>query len=112
MYSLSPLELQTLRDFIDKHLSIGLIHPTSSPHGAPVLFIKKKDGSLRLTVDYRALNRITRKDRYPLPLTADLLDAPRKARVYTRIDLRCNIFSTIHVCAYLLRPSGLIGTIT
>jgi len=88
MYSLSPLELQTLRDFIDKHLSIGLIRPTSSPHGAPVLFIKKKDGSLRLCVDYRALNRITRKDRYPLPLTADLLDAPRKARVYTKIDLR------------------------
>ena len=88
MYSLSPLELTTLRDFIDKHLSIGLIRPTNSPHGAPVLFIKKKDGSLRLCVDYRALNSITKKDRYPLPLTADLLDAPRRARVYTKIDLR------------------------
>ena len=88
IYSLSQLELSTLRDFIDKHVSIGLIRPTRSSHGAPVLFIKKKDGSLRLCVDYRALNRITKKDRYPLPLTSDLLDAPRKARIYTKIDLR------------------------
>jgi len=88
MYSLSPLELQTLQDFIDKHLSIGLIHPTSSPHGASILVIKKKDGSLQLCVDYQALNCITRKDQYPLPLTANLLDAPWKAWVYTKIDLR------------------------
>ena len=64
MYSSSPLELQTLQDFIDKHLSIGLIHRTSSPHSAPILFIKKKDGSLWLCVDYRALNCITQKDWY------------------------------------------------
>ena len=88
MYSLSPSELWTLREFLDEHLSLGFIRPTSSPHGAPVLFVKKKDGSLRLCVDFRGLNRITKKDRYPLPLISDLLDAPGKARIYTKIDLR------------------------
>ncbi|KAJ3560359.1 hypothetical protein NP233_g10892 [Leucocoprinus birnbaumii] len=88
IYSLSPSELEALREFIDEHLSIGFIRPTSSPHGAPVLFVKKKDGSLRLCVDFRGLNRITKKDRYPLPLISDLLDSPRKARIYTKIDLR------------------------
>jgi len=88
IYSLSAVELQTLREFIDEHLRIGFIRPTRSPCGAPVLFIKKKDGSLRLCVDFRGLNKITRKDRYPIPLVADLLDAPKKARIYTKIDLR------------------------
>jgi len=60
----------------------------SLPHGALVLFIKKKDGSLRLCIDFRSLNKITKKDRYPLPLISDLLDSPRKARIYTKIDLR------------------------
>src|SRR5271168_2130550 len=72
MYSLSQSELATLREFIDEHLRIGFIRSTTSPHGAPVLFIKKKDGSLRLCVDFRGLNKITRKDRYPLPFISDL----------------------------------------
>ena len=88
IYSLSHTELQALREFVDEHIRIGFIRPTTSPHGAPVLFVKKKDGSLRLCVDYRGLNKITKKDRYPLPLLSDLLDAPRKASVYTKIDLR------------------------
>ena len=88
MYSLSPSELRTLREFLDEHLSLGFIRPTSSPHGAPVLFVKKKDGSLRLCVDFRGLNCITKKDRYPLPLILDLLDTPGKARIYTKINLR------------------------
>ena len=58
IYSLSPHELQTLREFIDKHLANGLIRPTHSPSGALVLFIKKKDGSLRLCVDFRGLNNV------------------------------------------------------
>ena len=69
-------------------MSIGFIRPSSSPHGAPVLFVRKKDGSLRLCVDYRGLNKITKKDRYPLPLISDLLQTAGKARVYTTIDLR------------------------
>ena len=87
IYSVSPSELEALRKFIDEHLNIGFIRPSKSPHGAPVLFVRKKDGSLRLCVDFRALNKITKRDRYPLPLLTDLLDAPRKARVYTKIDL-------------------------
>ena len=88
IYSLSKIELDTLRDYIEENLRSGFIWPSNSPCGAPVLFVKKKDGSLRLCVDYRGLNKITRKDRYPLPLVSDLLDAPRKARIYTKIDLR------------------------
>jgi hypothetical protein len=67
---------------------MGFIRPSKSSHGAPVLFVKKKDGSLRLCVDFRGLNKISKKDRYPLPLITDLLNAPRKARLYTKIDLR------------------------
>ena len=88
MYSLSETETKVLREFLDEHLASGFIHLSRSPHGAPVLFVKKRDGSLRLCVDFRGLNKITQKDRYPLPLITDLLDAPRKACIYTKIDLR------------------------
>ena len=88
IYSLSQAELSALRDFIDKNLKANFIYPSRSSHGAPILFVKKKDGTLRLCVDYRGLNRITKKDRYPLPLIADLLDAPGRARIYTKLDLR------------------------
>ena len=59
-----------------------------SPHGAPVLFTKKKDGGLRLCIDFRGLNKISKKDRYPLPFISDLLSTAGKAHVYTTIDLR------------------------
>jgi len=85
---LSKFEQETLKEFIDKNLTNGFIHLTLSPHGAPVLFVKKKDGSLRLCVDFRGLNKITKKDRYPLLLISNLLDSPRKARIYTKIDLQ------------------------
>ena len=87
IYSLSLHELQTLREFIYEHLANGLIHPTYSPSRAPVLF-KKKDGSLRLCVNFQGLNKITKKDQYPLPQITDLLDSPRKARFYSKINLR------------------------
>ena len=76
IYSLSQEELAALHKFIDKNLATGFICPSHSPCGAPVLFIRKKDGSLRLCVDFRGLNRISKKDRYPLPLISNLLDAP------------------------------------
>ena len=88
MYSLSQSELQTLREFVDENLRIGFIRPTNSPHGAPVLFTRNSNGSLRLCVDYRGLNRISKKDRYPLPLISDLLSTAGKARLYTTLDLR------------------------
>ena len=88
IYSLSNSELGTLREFIDKHLNISFIQLSRSSHGTPILFVKKKDGSLRLCVDFRSLNKVTKKDRYPLPLIMDLLDAPQKARIYTKINLQ------------------------
>jgi len=88
IYSLSKFEQEALKEFINENLTNGFICSTSSSHGAPVLFVKKKDGSLRLCIDFRGLNKITKKDRYPLPLISNLLDSPRKARIYTKIDLR------------------------
>jgi len=87
IYSLSKFEQETLKEFIDENLTNGFICSTSSSHRAPVLFIKKKDGSLWLCVDFCGLNKITKKDQYPLPLISDLLDSPRKACIYTKIDL-------------------------
>ena len=88
IYSLSNSELGTLWEFIDEHLNISFIWPSRSSHGAPILFVKKRHGSLWLCVDFRSLNKVTKKDCYPLPLITDLLDAPRKARIYTKIDLQ------------------------
>jgi len=87
IYSLSASEQEALKKFIEENLNTGFIRPTSSPHGILVLFVKKKDGLLYLCVDFRRLNRISKKDCYPLPLISDLLDSPRKAQVYSKIDL-------------------------
>jgi len=88
IYSLLALELQILHEFLDENLRTGIICPSNSPCGVPVLFMKKKDGSLRLCVDYRGLNKLTQKDRYPISLLSDLLDAPNKAQIYSKIDLK------------------------
>ena len=93
-YSLLAFEQEALKEFIEENLNTGFIQPTSSLHSIPVLFIKKKDGSLRLCVDFRGLNRISKKDRYPLPLISDLLDSPRKARIYSKIDL-CHAYHLV-----------------
>jgi hypothetical protein len=88
IYPLSEFELKTLREFIDGNFETGFIHPSNSPFRAPVLFIKKKDGSLWLCVDFRRLNTITQKDKYSLSLTSELLDTPSRAKVFTKIDLK------------------------
>jgi len=98
IYSLSALELQTLREFLDENLRTGIIRPSQSSKGAPVLFVRKKNRALRLCVDYRGLNRITQKDKYPIPLVMDLLDAPKRARVYSKIDLR-NAYHLVRIAA-------------
>ena len=87
IYSLSEVEQFALCQFIDENLANHFIRPSQSPSGAPILFIKKKDGSLCLVVDYCGLNRITKKDRYPLLLIPNLLDCLRSTRVFTKIDL-------------------------
>lgn len=74
IYNLSEKELEALREYLDENLKKGFIRPSESPAGAPILFVKKKDGSLRMCVDYRGINKITIKNRYPLPLIAELLD--------------------------------------
>ena len=88
IYSMSQAGLKTLQEFLDDHIATGFIRPSQSPHGALVLFAKKKDGSLHLCIDFRRLNKITKKDCYPLPLIADLLDTPGKAWIYTKMDLQ------------------------
>jgi len=85
---LSKFKQKTLKEFIDKNLTNGFIRLTLLPHGTPVLFVKKKDGSLWLCVNFHRLNRITKKDRYPLSFISNLLNSPRKARIYTKIDLQ------------------------
>jgi hypothetical protein len=85
---MSEPESKALREYIDENLAKGFIRHSKSSAGAPVLFVKKKDGSLRLCVDYRGLNRITAKNKYPLPLISALLDRLRPAKVLTKIDLR------------------------
>src|ERR1700741_1667881 len=85
---MSAKELEALREFIQDMLEKGLIQSSISNAGAPVLFAKKKDGSLRLCVDYRGLNRVTKKNRYPLPLINNMLDRLGKAKYFSKIDLR------------------------
>ena len=96
MYSLSQSELTTLQEFIDKHLRIGFIRPTNSPHRAPVLFVQKKDGSLRLCVNFRGLNKISKKDQYPLPFISNLLTSTGKACIYTALDLH-HAYHLVHI---------------
>jgi hypothetical protein len=88
IYQLSEKELQALRKQLDKDLARGFIEPSTSPAAAPVIFTAKKSGELRMCVDYRGLNAITIKNRYPLPLINELFDRLRSARYFTRVDLR------------------------
>ena len=85
---MSPLELEEAKKQIESMLEHGFVRPSDSPHGAPVLFVPKKDGSLRFCIDYRWLNKKTVKNRYPLPLPEELFDRLGRARVFSKIDLR------------------------
>ncbi|KAL2250218.1 UNVERIFIED_CONTAM: Retrovirus-related Pol polyprotein from transposon [Sesamum indicum] len=87
-YRMAPSELKELKKQLEELLDKGFIRPSISPWGAPVLFVKKKDGSMRFCVDYRQLNRITIKNKYPLPRIDDLLDQLKGATVFSTIDLR------------------------
>ncbi|CAN6710507.1 unnamed protein product [Malus baccata var. baccata] len=91
-YRMSPPELEELRKQLNELLDAGYIQPSKSPYGAPVLFQRKKEGSLRLCIDYRALNKITIKNKYPLPLIADLFDQLGEARYFTKLDLRSGYY--------------------
>ena len=87
-YRMAPAELRELKAQLEELLSKGFIRPSISPWGAPVLFVKKKYGSLRLCIDYRQLNRVTIRNQYPLPRIDELFDQLQGSRVYSKIDLR------------------------
>ena len=88
LHRMAPVELQELKVQLQELLDKGFIRPRTSPWGSPILFAKKKDKTLRLCIDYRQLNRVTVKNRYPLPRIDDLFDQFRGARVYSKVDLR------------------------
>jgi hypothetical protein len=85
---MSPLELAEAEKQLSELLEKGFIQPSKSPYGAPILFVRKKNGKLRMCVDYRALNRITVKNRYPLPRIDELLDRLHGARIFSKLDLQ------------------------
>ena len=96
IYSLLASEQKTLKEFIEENLNMSFIQPISSPHDVLVLFVKKKDGSLCLCVDFCGLNCIFKKDYYLLPLISNLLDSPCKAWVYSKIDL-CHAYHLVRI---------------
>ncbi len=87
-YRMAPAELRELKEQLKDLLEKGFIRPSVSPWGAPVLFVRKKDGTLRMCIDYRQLNRVTIKNKYPLPRIDDLFDQLQGAKYFSKIDLR------------------------
>src|SRR5699024_4346051 len=87
LYSMSREELLVLRKTLNDLLDKGFIRVSNSPAAAPILFVKKPGGGIRFCVDYRALNAITKKDRYPLPLINDTLERISRATWFTKLDV-------------------------
>jgi len=84
---LAPIEQKELDQFLKENLETGWIRPSKSPMASPVFFIKKKDGTLWLVQDYRALNAMTVKNKYPLPLISKLINKLRGAKYFTKLDV-------------------------
>jgi hypothetical protein len=89
---MAPPELAELKVQLQELLDQSIIGPSSSPWGCPVLFVQKKDKSLRLCVDYRPLNAVTVKNKYPLPCIDILFDQLARAKVFSKIDLRSSYY--------------------
>ena len=89
---MAPTELKELNSKLQELLDKGFIRPSVSPKGAPVLFVKKKDGTLRICTDYRQINKVTVKNKYPLPRIEDLFDQLKGASVFSKIDLRSQYY--------------------
>ena len=85
---MAPTELKELMVQMEEMVNKGFFRPSTSPWGAPVLFVKKKDGSMRLCIDYRELNKVTIRNQYPLSRIDDLFDQLQGAKVFSKIDLR------------------------
>jgi hypothetical protein len=88
MLRLSPKELQVLKEYVAELVEKGLIRPSTSPYGASAIFVPKPDGTLRVCIDYRAINKITVKNKYPLPRIDDLLDKLTGAKYFSSLDLQ------------------------
>jgi hypothetical protein len=87
-YRMSVDELEELKKQLKELSDKGYIRPSASPWGSPILFMKKKDGSMRMCIDYRNLNAVTVKNKYPLPRIDELLDQLKEAKFFSKIDLR------------------------
>ena len=87
MYCLSVLQNEEIKKQVQELVEKGVIHPSTSPCGSPIVLVPKKDGTWRMCIDYRALNKITVKTRYPLPRIDDLLDQLKHAIYFTQLDL-------------------------
>ncbi|XP_057481977.1 uncharacterized protein LOC130768887 [Actinidia eriantha] len=87
-YHIAPTELKELKSQLQELLDNGFLRPSLSPWSAPVLFVKKKNGTMRLCIDYMELNKVTIKNKYPLPRIDDLFDQLQRAKVFLKIDLR------------------------
>ncbi|KAJ2925408.1 hypothetical protein H1R20_g11659, partial [Candolleomyces eurysporus] len=96
MYRLTQDEQKALAEYVEENLSKGFIRRSTSPAASPILFVRKKTGDLRLCVDYRGLNAITKRNRYPLPHIDDLLDRTQGCKVFSVIDLK-NAFNLIRI---------------
>lgn len=88
LYKISIEELETIKQYLLDNLDKGFIKPSQAPFAAPVLFVKKPNRRLRFCIDYRKLNLLTRKDRYPLPLIDEILARIAKAKIFTKLDIR------------------------
>ena len=97
IYSLGPVELETLKTYFETNLANDFIRPSKSPAGAPILFDRKPDKSFCFCVDYPGLNNITIKNRYSLPLIGDSLDRLGQAKHFTQLDLT-NAYYWMRIC--------------
>jgi hypothetical protein len=87
LYPMSRVQLTALKEWLEENLQKGFIRPSSSPASSPVLFVAKPDGSLRLCMDYRGLNAVSKKDRYPLPLTKETLNSLKGMKYFSTVDI-------------------------
>lgn len=87
LYSMSPHKLQKVKQYLQENLAKGFIQPTSTNYSSPILFVEKKDGGLRFCVDYRGLNRVTKKNDYPIPLISEIMDRIAGKKYFSRFDI-------------------------
>jgi hypothetical protein len=87
-YRMSTLELKELQMQLEELMKKGYIRPSVSPWGAPILFVKKKDGTLRLCMDFKKLNKVVVNNKYPFPMIDDLFDQLKNEKIFSKIDLR------------------------